>query len=236
MAEYETKDSGQRAEFSSGMVRDVSTSKLKTHLTAAGPMFLRWAGLLTRGAAKYEENNWMKANGQEELDRFLESAYRHFMQWYYWRKFGVHIDPSTDNEDHGAATFFNINGAEYVIEKLEQPQTTAEAVAASLRRQLEDVPALVQNLPGAVPPNRRERVGPFEDVVIPLDEPSAGLMGVDTEKDEPTEQLYVNPFSSSAEIRRPHSWRPGACERMGCKPCDDDGNVYVSTETEPDCV
>ena len=54
------------------------------------------------------KRNWMKAREQEELDRFKESALRHFLQWY---------DGDTD-EDHAAATIFNMNGAEYVKEQI----------------------------------------------------------------------------------------------------------------------
>lgn len=110
-----TKDSGERKIFESGMVRDITTGKLLWHLVASGPMLQRWAGLLTRGAAKYDQDNWMKASGQAEYARGLESAFRHFMQWYYLRKFGIEIEPG---EDHGAAVFFNINCVEYVKEKL----------------------------------------------------------------------------------------------------------------------
>lgn len=106
--EFVTKDSGERKEFASGMKRDVTTGKTLWHLVASGSMLRRWAELLTRGAIKYDADNWMKANGEEELKRFRESAFRHFMQWY---------NGDTD-EDHGAAVFFNINGAEYVKDKL----------------------------------------------------------------------------------------------------------------------
>jgi hypothetical protein len=101
--EFITKDSGHRMTFDSGMVRDTNAGKMLWHLVTAGPLLRRWAGLLTRGAQKYSPNNWMKASGQAELDRFRESAFRHFMQWY---------NGETD-EDHAAAVFFNINGAEY---------------------------------------------------------------------------------------------------------------------------
>jgi hypothetical protein len=47
----------------------------------------------------------MLASGLAEYDRFRESAFRHFMLWYLG-----HVD-----EDHAAAVFFNINGAEYVL-------------------------------------------------------------------------------------------------------------------------
>ena len=100
------RDSGQRKEFASGMVRDVTEEKTNWSLVADGVMLRRWAEHLTKGARKYAARNWMMARSNEERDRFRESAFRHFMQWY---------QGETD-EDHAAAVFFNINGAEYVRE------------------------------------------------------------------------------------------------------------------------
>lgn len=105
---YPTKDSGNRIVFDSGMQRDTTEGKTKWHLIASGPMLKRWAELMTRGAEKYDDDNWMKAEGPEELARFRASAFRHFMQWYY----------GDGDEDHAAAIIFNVNGAEYVREKL----------------------------------------------------------------------------------------------------------------------
>lgn len=106
-SDYVIKDSGERASFAGGMVRDIATDKIDYSLITDGPMFKRWAVHLTNGAKKYAKRNWMKAEGQEELDRFRESAFRHFMQWYY----------GETDEDHGSAVFFNINGAEYLKNK-----------------------------------------------------------------------------------------------------------------------
>lgn len=106
---FEVKDSGERTSFSSGMVRDVATGKIDYSLALDGPMFQRWAEHLTKGAVKYEKRNWMRAAGDEEYQRFRESALRHFIQW-----FRGDVD-----EDHAAAVLFNINGAEYVKEKRE---------------------------------------------------------------------------------------------------------------------
>lgn len=103
---FEVKDSGERKQFDSGMVRDVTEGKVNFALVADGPLLRRWAVHLTKGAKKYSPRNWMKARGQEELDRFRESAFRHFMQWYY----------GETDEDHAAAVVFNMNGAEYVKE------------------------------------------------------------------------------------------------------------------------
>ena len=115
-AEFTTKDSGERQQFASGMQRDVTEGKIKWHLIFSGPMLERWAKLMTRGAEKYDDNNWMKANSEVELTRFRSSAVRHFMQWY---------NGDTD-EDHAAAVIFNINGAEYVDEGLAQAHAAAD--------------------------------------------------------------------------------------------------------------
>lgn len=108
MNDFIIKDSGERKEFAGGMVRDTDDAKTYWHLVANGPMLRRWANHLTAGARKYARDNWMLAAGEEELARFRESAFRHFMQWYY----------GETDEDHAAATFFNINGACYVQDKL----------------------------------------------------------------------------------------------------------------------
>ncbi len=102
------KDSGKREVFEGGMVRDTTEGKVDYLLMRDGPMFQRWAVLLTDGAKKYEKRNWMLAAGVPELNRALESAARHFEQW---------LRGDTD-EDHAAAVFFNINEAEYIAEKL----------------------------------------------------------------------------------------------------------------------
>jgi hypothetical protein len=107
--EFITKDSGQRKNFESGMVRDTDDNKVRWDSVADGPMLRRWAELMTRGKTKYPDSedgtaNWLKATGKEELIRFRQSAFRHFMQWY-----NGELD-----EDHAAAVLFNINGAEHV--------------------------------------------------------------------------------------------------------------------------
>lgn len=106
---FETKDSGEREEFASGMVRDTQEDK---PLYTLIPTFMmkRWAELMMRGAVKYGRDNWKKASGEEEKQRFKDSAYRHFIQWLNGEK----------DEDHAAAVFFNIAGAEHVDERIER--------------------------------------------------------------------------------------------------------------------
>lgn len=109
MNKFITKDSGKRITFKSGMNRDIQSDKPRYDLIYL-PMLKRWAELMGRGANKYGERNWEKASSQEELNRFKESAFRHFIQW---------IEGETD-EDHGVAVFFNISGAEMVKQKLNE--------------------------------------------------------------------------------------------------------------------
>lgn len=73
-------------------------------------MYVRWAEHLTKGALHYGPNNWMQATGLPELLRFQESASRHFEQWLAGQR----------DEDHAAAVFFNINGGEYVRDRIGQ--------------------------------------------------------------------------------------------------------------------
>jgi hypothetical protein len=111
---FETKDSGKRAEFTSGMVRDTSEGKARFDLCLAKgvpykeQMLTRFAELMQRGAIKYSARNWEQAESQEELDRFKESALRHMMQWFCGE-----VD-----EDHAAAVLFNITAFESTVAKL----------------------------------------------------------------------------------------------------------------------
>jgi hypothetical protein len=110
---FETKDTGDRLEYDSGMVRDTNGGKPRFDLMIPKGIpfeelyLTRIAQLYRRGAVKYTERNWEKADSQEELDRALESAFRHFMQWY----------AGETDEDHAAAVFFNINEAETIKSK-----------------------------------------------------------------------------------------------------------------------
>ena len=108
---FEVKDSGERRQFASGMQRDVNTDKVLYDLIFDGPMMERYAIHLTKGAQKYTARNWMQANSEEELQRFRESAMRHMIQWFRGDR----------DEDHAAAVIFNLNGAEYVRHKLQNP-------------------------------------------------------------------------------------------------------------------
>ena len=105
------KDSGARESVGGGMVREPSTGRVNYLLALDGPMFERFATLLTVAATtKYAPRNWMLiANASRDEQRAMaercrESAMRHLVQW---------LRGDTD-EDHAAAVFFNINVHEFI--------------------------------------------------------------------------------------------------------------------------
>lgn len=111
---FETKDSGERQDYVSGMQRDIQSGKPRFDLLLVDGLpyeeqFLtRFASLLARGADKYGERNWQLANSTEELDRFRASALRHMTQWATGER----------DEDHAVAVAFNLMAYEYVAWKL----------------------------------------------------------------------------------------------------------------------
>ncbi len=113
---FEVKDSGQRQHFSTGMQRDTQDGKILYELAFDGPMFERYAIHLTKGAVKYKARNWMQAATSEEQERFRSSAIRHFIQWMNGER----------DEDHAAAVMFNLNGYEYVSDRLNNAQAATQ--------------------------------------------------------------------------------------------------------------
>jgi len=105
---FVTKDSGVRAAYDSGMVRDTQEGKARwdlmypKNIPYKDQMLTRLGELLERGQAKYGTRNWELANSQEEIDRFEGSGLRHYMQWML----------GETDEDHAAAVLFNVIAAE----------------------------------------------------------------------------------------------------------------------------
>lgn len=116
MTDYVTKDSGERAQFESGMQRDTEKGKPRFDLMLAEgvpyeeQMITRFAKLLGRGAEKYNDRNWEQADSDAEMARMKSSAFRHFMQW---------MCGETD-EDHAAGAIFNILAFETTKYKVEE--------------------------------------------------------------------------------------------------------------------
>ena len=113
---FVTLDSGVRASYDSGMVRDTQEGKARFDLLRPRGVpydeqfMTRVANLMTRGAEKYGFRNWEVADSEEEIERFEGSAERHMQQW---------LAGETD-EDHAAAVVFNLLAAETTRWKMMQ--------------------------------------------------------------------------------------------------------------------
>ena len=109
---FKTKQTNKKMEFNTGMQREISAGKprydLIIPLGEKNHLLRRWADLMARGAEKYSARNWEVASTQVELDRFRESAFRHFMSV---------MDGDID-EDHYAAVCFNLQGMLLVQSRL----------------------------------------------------------------------------------------------------------------------
>lgn len=99
---YKTKDSGERVLYDSGFNRDVTTGKPRYDLIPHELLY-RLAMVYTRGAEKYGDDNWHKANSEEEYQRFIGSGFRHFEQWR----------AGEEDEDHAMQCVWNIIAYEW---------------------------------------------------------------------------------------------------------------------------
>lgn len=114
--DFEVKDSGERMQFESGMIREPSGTREDFDLCFPegieydDQIFVRFAKHMAKGAEKYSDRNWEKANSLEEMQRFKKSAWRHFVKWYL----------GMSDEDHLSGVLFNLMGAETVKTKLEK--------------------------------------------------------------------------------------------------------------------
>lgn len=95
-------------QYESGVLRNVDDDK-PDYTLVDEPMLTRWAQHMSNGAKTHGRRNWQKACTADDLLRFRASAFRHFIQW---------LRGDTD-EDHAAALFFNVSGAEMVKTKLD---------------------------------------------------------------------------------------------------------------------
>jgi len=188
---FEIKDSGVRQEFAGGMVRDTTEGKTNFLSIRFGPMFRRWADHLTKGRAKYPDPtpgapNWTLASGVEEFLRAKESAARHFEAWLAGDR----------DEDHAAGVFFNINLAEYVMERTgEHPglgvlpaqdlvsETAPLKVGDRVRIQLSDRDGIIP-----LPSHLVGRAGTIERII--LNEEDDGDFDVRLEEDRAVRMFY----------------------------------------------
>lgn len=121
---YTIKDSGKRAEFEGGMVRDTEEGKLDWSNLRVGPMPRRIVAHLTGGRGKYPDPfpgipNWSLGRGIEVWLRCRASLGRHLDAYL----------AGVADEDHAAAIYFNINVAEFVrLFFTEEEEAQARAV------------------------------------------------------------------------------------------------------------
>ena len=99
---FKTKDSGARKLFDSGFNRDIDYGKPRYDLIPS-ELLKRLGELYARGAEKYGDYNWQKANSEEEYTRFIASAFRHFEQWR----------AGDTDEDHAMGAIWNIIAYEW---------------------------------------------------------------------------------------------------------------------------
>jgi hypothetical protein len=93
--------------YESGVIRGDNTGKTDYTLALDGPLFERWAKLLTENVESKGKRNWMNASTREDYDRFRESFLRHALS----------VLRGDDDEDHAAAVVFNLNGMLYTQEQ-----------------------------------------------------------------------------------------------------------------------
>jgi hypothetical protein len=94
--------------YESGVIRGDNTGKTDYTLALDGPLFERWARLLTENVESKGKRNWMNASTREDYDRFRESFLRHALS----------VLRGDTDEDHHAACVFNLNGMLYTQQQL----------------------------------------------------------------------------------------------------------------------
>jgi len=119
--EYVVKDSGERKEFETGAVRDISTGKGRYDLL---PLLAlkSLAELYEKGAIKYEDNNWLKGI---PVSRMMDSAKRHIDQFML----------GLEDEDHLIQAVWNLIGAKEYLLRIE---------LGLLPKELDDLPYILR--------------------------------------------------------------------------------------------
>lgn len=110
--QYITKDSWVRKERESWFRRDTDEGKPRYDLIPFDCL-RRLAELYARWAVKYWDNNRRLAEEQDAIDRFKQSAFRHFMQRMNWE----------NDEDHAMAIVFNVFAYEHLTNRYKATDT-----------------------------------------------------------------------------------------------------------------
>ena len=104
MKKYITKDSKKRRKFGTGAQRDVALGKGRYDLISP-IMMERIAGLLERGAIKYNDRNWEKGM---PLSVYMDSGMRHLFKFLEGHR----------DEDHLVAAIWNLQALLHIEEMI----------------------------------------------------------------------------------------------------------------------
>jgi hypothetical protein len=127
MSDFMTKDSGQREQYATGMVRDTEAGKPRfdlmypLELPYEAQFITRYGLLLARGAEKYGDRNWESGYDPAAHARAKSSGMRHMVQWISGMR----------DEDHAAAVLFNLQQAEYHEFLMPDPSAVLARVQAA---------------------------------------------------------------------------------------------------------
>jgi hypothetical protein len=108
-AAWVVTDTPDTRRYESGVIRGDNTGKTDYTLALDGPLFERWARLLTENVESKGKRNWMNASTREDYDRFRESFLRHALS----------VLRGDTDEDHHAACVFNLNGMLYTESRID---------------------------------------------------------------------------------------------------------------------
>jgi hypothetical protein len=133
MSGFVTKDTGNKAQFATGAVRNKSEGKGRYDLLPCAAI-RRLAGVYERGAAIYAARNWEKGIS---MSRCMDSGLRHTMQYLEGYR----------DEDHLAQAVFNLLAVIEFDERIKQGR---------LDPSVNDLPA---PLDGAPPVNASDILG-----------------------------------------------------------------------------
>jgi hypothetical protein len=118
---YTTKDSGERAKHSDGVVRDTDKGKPRFELMFPlgvpfeDQLMTRVAELYARGGAKYGDRNWEKSKTEETLHHHEAALMRHVFKF---------LTGVNDGEDHAAAVVWNVNAVDLCRRKIKEADGT----------------------------------------------------------------------------------------------------------------
>lgn len=133
LIKWTTKDSGKKAEYGDGMVRDTTEGKPQFPLLFPkgvpyeDQLITRVAELYQRGGEKYGARNWEKSSTEESLAHHEDALMRHVI------KFLIGVE---DGEDHAAAVVWNVNAVDLTRRKIQEKLEVVAEDSAYVEKKL----------------------------------------------------------------------------------------------------